>query len=286
MSSGSPSVAPAASRLAVPRLVRTVRLYFVLLGAALRAQAQYRANLFLLALGGIAYQGVGFCFLLIVVERFGSIGGWGFAEVAFLYALRLGAHGVWLCLFNQLIHIDQIVREAEYDRYLVRPLNPLVQLLTRGVSLSVLGDLIGGLGLLVAASILVDVDWSVVAIGYLVLAVVGGGLVEASVQLVFAALAFRLLSTDGIRYIGDDVFNIFAPYPLKIFPRVVQLCMTFVVPLAFVAYMPAATLLGRTGELAVPAEFAYAAPVLGGVLIIAAYRFWRYQTRFYTSSGS
>ncbi|GFJ96330.1 hypothetical protein Prum_099720 [Phytohabitans rumicis] len=56
-------------------------------------------------------------------------------------------------------------------------------------------------------------------------------------------------------------------------------------PLAFVAYLPAAVLLNRTGELAVPAWLAWASPAVGGLLTFLAYRFWRWQSRYYTSSG-
>lgn len=265
--------------------VRTLRLYGILSVAAVRAQLQYRANLLLMVLGGFAYQAVGFAFIWIVMERFGSIGGWTLGEVVFLYALRLCAHGLWLCFFNQIVHVDQVLREGEFDRYLVRPLNPLVQLITRGFALTTLGDLAGGIALLVVASALLDVDWSPPAIAYMVLAIIGGGLVEASVQLFLGSLGFRLLSTSGMRYLGDDLFSTFGPYPLKIFPTAVRFGLTFVMPLAFVAYLPAAVLLGRTGELSVPAPVAFLAPLLGGVLIVLAYRFWRSQSRYYASSG-
>lgn len=266
-------------------MARTLRLYGTLSVAAIRAQLQYRANLLLMVVGGFAYQAVGFAFIWIVMERFGAIGGWLLGEVVFLYALRLCAHGLWLCFFNQIVHIDQVVREGEYDRYLVRPLNPLVQLITRGFALTTFGDLAGGIALLVVASALLDVDWSAPAVIYMVLAIVGGGLVEASIQLILGSLGFRLLSTAGMRYFGDDLFSTFGPYPLRIFPTAVRFGLTFVMPLAFVAYLPAAVLLGRTGELSVPAPVAYLAPLLGGVLIVLAYKFWRYQSRFYTSSG-
>jgi viologen exporter family transport system permease protein len=265
--------------------VRTLRLYLALSVAAIRAQAQYRGNLLLMVVGGFAFQAVGLAFIWIVIDRFGTIGGWSLAEVVFLYALRLCAHGLWLCFFNQIVFVDQVIREGEFDRYLVRPLNPLVQLITRGFALTAFGDLAGGVALLVVASTLLDVDWSLPAVLYMVLAIAGGALVEASIQLLLGSLGFRLLSTGGIRFVGDDLFSTFGPYPLKIFPIAVQFGLTFVVPLAFVAYLPAAVLLGRTGELAVPAPVAYLAPLLGGVLIVLAYRFWRYQSRFYTSSG-
>lgn len=265
--------------------MRTLRIYRSLLGAALRGQMQYRANVLMMLLGGIAYQGAGFVFIWVVLDRFGSIGGWSLGEVAFLYGVRLCAHGLMVCFFNQMMSVDQVVREGEFDRYLVRPVNPLISLLTRRTLLSAFGDLLGGCLLVAVSATMVPVEWSVPAVAYLVLAICGGALVEGSVQLAFGSMAFRLLSTGGLRFVGDDLFNLFGGYPLKIFPTGARFVLTFILPLAFVAYLPVSVLLGRTGELMIPPSVAYLAPVLGGVLLFLAYRLWRYQMRFYASSG-
>src|SRR5690606_35529377 len=145
-----------------------------------------------------------------------------FAELAFLYGMRLTSHALWIVPFNQVSYIDQPLREGEFDRYLVRPANPLIQLVTRRMSVMGLGDLTGGLALLVTAAILVDVDWSAPAVAYLALAVIGGTLVEASLQLAMSALSFRLLSVQALRLAVNDVFNTYGNYPLAIFPRVAQ----------------------------------------------------------------
>jgi ABC-2 type transport system permease protein len=52
-----------------------------------------------------------------------------------------------------------------------------------------------------------------------------------------------------------------------------------------VAYLPTTVLIGRTGELSVPVWLAFLAPLAGVLLFLAAYRLWRYQIRFYASSG-
>ena len=165
----------------ITRLRREARMYQVLLAAAMRAQGQYRANLIIELIGAIAYQGAGFAFVWVVVDRFGQIGGWGLPELALLYGLRLGAHGVFTSLFAQLMGpISEVVREGEFDRYLTRPVDPLLQLITRRFNLTVIGDLIGGIVLIVAGASRVDVAWTTPAVAYLLLAIVGGALVEAS----------------------------------------------------------------------------------------------------------
>lgn len=279
----APATAPPTSL--VGRTRRAVRVYLALLGAAWRSEAQYRGNVFIMALGGLALQCTGFAFIWVVIDSFGAIEGWTLPEVAFLYGLRLTAHAVHLVPFNQVFNTDGVLIQGEFDRYLVRPFSPLLQLMTRRFALTCLGDLAGGVVLLVAASTLVDVDWSAVAIGYLVLAVLGGALVSAAVQIFASALAFRFLSTRSLRFLLDQVFLLAGGYPMKVFPAALRFGLTFVVPLAFVAYLPATVLLDRSAELSVQPWLARAAPAVGLLLFVAAWRFWKAQTKHYSSSG-
>jgi ABC-2 type transport system permease protein len=117
------------------------------------------------------------------------------------------------------------------------------------------------------------------------LAVLGGAMVEGSTQLAGSALVFRLLSTMSLKLGIDSVFNEFGSYPLRIFGPAARFGLTFLFPLAFVAYLPASVLLNRTGELTVPSWLAWGSPVVGGALLFLAYRFWSWQSRYYTSPG-
>ncbi|ANY05776.1 ABC transporter permease [Pseudonocardia sp. HH130630-07] len=261
------------------------RSYRLLVAAAFRAEFQYRGNILISILGGLCYQGVGLAFLWAVLERFGTIGGWGLDELAFLYGMRLVAHSLWATPGNQLVYVDEVIVGGEYDRYLVRPAPPLVQLLARRLRLTAFGDLIGGVTLLSLASARAPVDWSPAAVGYLVLAVIGGALVEGALQLAACALAFRMKKTMSIRLTIDSIFNDFGNYPLKVFGAVAGFGLTFIFPLAFVAYLPTTMLLNRAQELAVPIWLGWGAPAMGVLLMYAAYRFWVRQSQFYESSG-
>ncbi len=262
------------------------RAYLLLLGAAFRAQFQYRGNLLLTLAGGVAYQGAGLAFLWVVVDRFGALGGWRPAEIAFLYGMRLTSHGLSVIFGNQLHNLDLCVRTGEFDRYLLRPAGELTQLLTRGVHLPAFGDLGLGLAVLAVAAPGAGIDASPAALLFLLLAVVGGTLVEGGCQLAVAAFSFRMLSTVGLRMFIDDVMNNFGTYPMKVFPPATRLALTFVLPLAFVAYLPAGVLLGRTGGLHVTPWLAFGAPLAGPLIAAAAHRLWRSQLRHYQGTGT
>lgn len=268
---------PAAEKLSVLR---------TLASASIRSELQYRANAVSSIIGGLLYQITGFIVVWIIAARVGEIGGWGLAELTFLYGMRLTSHGIFYACFSQMYELDRVLITGEFDRYLVRPMPPLLQLFTRKLRINAFGDLIGGSALLIAASTGGAVDWSPLAALYLLLAVISGGLVEGAVQITLGSLGFRFLQTLPLRTSVNEVFNVYGNYPNIIFPRVLRAVLTFVLPVAFVAYFPASVLLDRTGQLSVPAWLAAAAPLVGVCLSLIAVRVWRWQSANYQSAGN
>lgn len=157
--------------------------------------------------------------------------------------------------------------------------------MTQSVQVSVLGDLLGGLAIFAAATALTEVAWTPLAIGYLLLAVLGGALVELATRVLIGALTFKTLSSAPLMFLSDSVFSTYANYPLSIFGSVLAWIFTFLVPLAFVAYLPATVLLDRTAELQVTPLLAYAAPLAGVIWLAVAVRVFNSQIGSYQSAG-
>lgn len=253
--------------------------------AGFRSALEYRADFSLETLMGLVRQGVGFVLIWVILARFESLAGWTLGEVAFLYGLRLTMLALCGLATGSIWGLQTIVRLGEFDRYLVRPVPPLLQLLTLRIPISAFGDLLGGLVLLVAAARLVGLAWTPLALLYLLLALAGGALVLLSMRLLVVSFSFRVLSVSGPMGIVDNLFNEFGTYPLSIFNATLQLVLTFGLPVAFMAYFPAAALLGRTGELQVHPVFAYGAPLAGVFWMAIALQVFEREMRNYQSSG-
>ena len=265
--------------------MRTATLGARLWLAGLRGALQYRTDTLIIIVMALVFQGTGFAFAWVVLTRFEAIGGWSLGEIAFLYGLRLIVHAVAGALAGPFFGLEWQVRSGQFDRYLVRPVSPLLQFMTQSVQVSVLGDLLGGLAIFLAANALTDVAWSPMAIAYLLLAILGGALVELATRVLIGAMTFKTLTSAPLMFLSDSVFSTYANYPLSIFGSILAWIFTFLVPLAFVAYLPATLLLDRTAELHVAPTFAYVAPLAGFVwLAIAALTFNR-QLRNYQSAG-
>src|SRR5699024_9004180 len=102
---------------------------------------------------------------------------WTLGEITFLYGMRLTSHGIFYACFSQMFEADRVLVSGEFDRFLLRPISPLVQLFTRKLRINYFGDLLGGSLLLAVASTQADIDWSSRAVLFLLAAVVGGALV-------------------------------------------------------------------------------------------------------------
>ena len=263
----------------------TLSIMVSLWAASVRSQLQYRTNFLILIAMGLIYHGTGFAFIWVVLSRFETVGGWTFGQIAFLYGLRLLIHAVGFLVSGQIRYLDDQIRHGEFDRYLIRPLSPLRQIISQGVQVNVFGDLLGGIGLFLAALTMVDIEWTAAVVVYLVLAIIGGALLELGLDLMIATLALRVLNVQSLFFVLDTFFSDFGNYPLKIFGGTVQFLLTFALPLAFMAYFPSAVLLGKTGELNVPPMIAMIAPLVGVCWFTLAVSIFRSELRNYQSAG-
>ncbi|MEU6716306.1 ABC-2 family transporter protein [Nonomuraea sp. NPDC046802] len=261
-------------------ILRTLRLYVMLQRASARGALQYRMNTVIGILSGAIWQGTGFAFIWVIMHTFPSLAGWGLAEIAFLYGLRLTAHTLAMIPLMSVNDIHWLVLNGEFDRFLLRPLNPLVQLMGNRMGIAQLGDLFAGLALLTIAGQNAHVQWNAWLIAFCLMAILGGALIEAAFFLALCSLSLRMIDTFSLRVFVDDVFSKFGSYPMKVFGGAIEWLLTFVLPVAFVAYVPASVALGKLDN-----PWALTAPVLGVILIALAYLIWRRQLDHYQSVG-
>jgi len=266
------------ARLLVRVAVRITALNF-------RAQLEYRANFLLAVVEGIAWQTSVLVFASILATRFTAFGDWTTDGVLLVAGLRMLSHALYTFVFRNVQNLGDLVQYGRVEGYLVRPVPVYFQVLFSALHLSTLGDLAVGLGLLVTAVSRVDIVWTAGKVGYLLLALLGGALLEAAIQTALSCAAFRFPAARAWSTWVDELMITLGVYPLDILPSLLRGVLTFVLPLAFIAYLPAAVLAGRTGGLGVPGVVALLSPLLGLLAFVAAIRLWRWSLRHYNGIG-
>lgn len=279
--------APAPASLARPvRGLDLVRLAVRVTAMNLKARLEYRVDFLLWMLHGVAYQVMGLAFVWVVLSRFHAIRGWSLGEIMFMYSLRLLTHSFYLPVFYNVMSVSNLVRQGGFDRVLLRPMNPLLQILLQTVQANFAGDLAVAVALLAFAQRSLHLHWTAGLVGFGVLVLTGGVLMEAAIQLAFSTLSFWVVDSSAVSWWADELMNTFANYPLDLFAAPVRYLFTFVVPVAFLAYFPASVFLGRAGAVAFTPLFAYGAPAAGVAAFALAYGFWNLGLRRYQSTGT
>lgn len=266
-------------------MTRWARVYFALQRASFQASMAYRANVIIMILTGAIWQGGGLAMVLVVLLHFHALDGWDFRDVAFLYGMRLMAHAAWLTPIGSLSNFDFVVRYGDFDQMLLRPVNLFLQACSRPRYFMGIGDAALALGVFGTALYYVPIHWTVVKVLLCVLFIAAGGLIESSVWVAVSALSFRFTSTAQIGSLTDGSIATMSSYPLNIFSAGTQRVFTFGIPIAFVAYLGAALLLGKTSGMVVPSWAAYLSPAVGATMFALAYWFWTAQAHHYQSTG-
>ncbi len=258
----------------------------ILLRASWRAALQYRTSFVTVILGGIALQGTQLLFIGVLLAKFGQIGGWRINDIAFVFAVRLAAHACYVVPAGAILQSDFLIQQGEMDRYLLRPAGIYLQVITSRAPLMALGDALLGFGAVAIFAPRAQIHWSMWTVLYLLIAIVGGGLVETAIQTFICAFSFVLTSTSSMQILADDTVTRFSGYPLTIFGRWGLLTLTFGFPMAFIAYLPVTVLVGRAHDSVIPFWLAAISPLAGPILFILAFAVFNRMIRRYSSPGS
>lgn len=250
-----------------------------------RARTQYRGDFVTALAMGLAWQTSVFVFATVLLTRFPGLGGWTSGAVLLIVAIRMLSHGGMVLVFNSLIMIPYIAAQGALDGYLIRPMPVYRQVLLYTFPLNALGDSFSALLLFAFAITRVHLAWTPLMVLYLIAAVTGGALLEAAIQTLVSILAFRYTIPIAVFMWFDRMIATFGNYPFSILPLAARAVLTYVLPIAFVAYLPAAVLTGRVASTGVPEWLAYASPAAGPLLYVLARYAWYRALRRYESVG-
>ena len=260
-------------------------IYFRLYRSRVRAQLQYRLPFTLQVIGMFGATFLDFLLILVVFSHLTSLGGWSLWEVAFLYGASYLPFKLADVFVGKVERLGDWIRTGQFDSVLVRPLGTLGQALTADMDLKQVGGLAQGLAVFGVALAHVDIDWTPARGCMLLLMLMSGFVIFASVWIATNAAAFWLVNvreasnafTYGGNYLTQFPLDIFAPWFRRVF--------AFLIPVAFVNYFPSLYLLGKPPG-SWPGVLRFASPLIAVATSAAAAIVWRAGVRHYSGTGS
>lgn len=242
---------------------------------------EYRVNFIIGASSTIFMQIGGLVTIWVVMNQVPNLNGWSINEIWLIYGLVTLAKSINHMFADNLWTIGrQYIRSGAFDRFLVRPIDPLFHLLADRFCHDGIGNFLVGIVLVMHASSKLGIAANPLNLAYLVVAVLSGGLIFIALNLITGTSAFWIMdSVPVIRVVFD--FHLFAQYPLTIYPRAINILLTWLIPYGFASFYPASRLLGREhGGLA------WLAPLVAMGLLAIGYQVWKIGLRHYAGTGS
>lgn len=262
-------------------------LLLKLFGASVRAQMQYPAATAMLATGQLLVTALEIVGVWALFDRFGQIRGWSLGEVCVFYGLiNITFSLADLVTRGFDVFGPEFVKTGAFDRVLLRPRSAALQLVGHEFRLSRFGRTAQGLAVLLIGVHLTGIDWSAGDTALALFAVAGGVALFAGLLILQATLAFWTVESlevaNVLTYGGAQA----AHYPLSIYAAWFRSFLTFVVPIACVAYFPMVAILDRPDPLGSPQWLAAVSPLAGFAFLGVSFVAWSFGVRRYTSTGS
>jgi ABC-2 type transport system permease protein len=242
---------------------------------------QYRLNMLFVFIGQLITTLSVFFGIYLLFERFGTLEGWSFAEVALCFGVAVSGFAIAECFARGFDMFRGQVRKGEFDRVLLRPRSTVLQVLGSDFEITRLGRLIVTLSVFFYAASQLDIVWNSLKIFAVVGMLVSGALIFTGIFILGATVCFWTI--EGLEFINifTDGGKELAAYPLTIYESWIRRLFTFIIPFGCFNYLPLMYLTGRS------ANPLYAlSPILGCMFIVPCLIIWRIGVRHYVSTGN
>jgi ABC-2 type transport system permease protein len=261
------------------RYVSLWRQYFIQYA---KVRLAYRLDFFLSIATTALATACGIAVVFLMFRRVPRIAGWSFTEILFLYGFSL----VPLSLFNMIsinlyYFAEQYLVMGKFDQVLLRPLDPLFQVMFEKFRLEAVGDTMLGLFIVATCASKLGLRAGPAEWAFFLLAALCGCALYTAVFLMLTCVSFWMEDRIGVI---PPIYNMlaFGRYPLDIYGQFIRFVLSWVVPFGFASFYPSARLLHKDAYRA----YSYLMPLVAAAFLFAAIMLWNRGVRNYSSTGT
>lgn len=261
---------------------RFFKLYRIFTAQYLKRLMEYKIDFLTGFFSFLLMQAIDILFITIIFSQIPSLEGWSYEQIIFIYGFSLIPLGLDHLFTDNLWNVaNSIVRMGEFDKYLTRPFNPLLQVIMEQFQIDALGELVTGIVLICIVAGKVGLVYNIKNVLLFIVAAAFGALIYTDIKIFSAALAFWLKRSSQVLYMLYQVKE-FAKYPTTIYNKFVRNIITYVIPFAFTAFYPASYFLTGKNPL-----FCIGGTVgISLVMFAFSYWVWKRGLNAYESAGS
>lgn len=260
---------------------RYSELYWLFLIQRFKILMEYRVNFFIGMSSTVFIQAAQLTAVWVVMRQVPNLNGWTLDQILLIYGLltlakslnHMFADNLWTLGWNY-------IRPGGFDRFLVRPIDPLFHLLADRFCHDGIGNFLVGVVLVARSFHTLGIPITFLNLLYLVIVVLAGGAIFVAINLITCVSAFWIIESVPVTLAFFQT-NDFAKYPLTIYSRAIGIIMTWAIPYGLAVFYPAQYLMGiNVGWMA------FACVPVAGLMLFLGYRFWLFGLRHYGGTGT
>ncbi len=256
------------------------QIYRTFFTSSFARELEFRANFFAKIFQNVIWIFFFVMILLVVYRNTDSVAGWSRGDSFILAATIFMMTSIGLMFFMSIMEIPQHVRQGTLDFVVTKPIDSQFWISARKFNFDKLGTLIAGMAMLLVGIIQAKVhpnfaDWG--AYGLLMIASLG---IYYSVSLMLMTTGIWLVRVDNLWVLTETMTDV-ARFPVDIYGMGIKNILTFVLPMAFIATIPASQLVKGADWRMVILGLVWAT-----VFCLLSRAFWKFAMRHYTSASS
>jgi ABC-2 type transport system permease protein len=262
----------------------TIKKYFGLFWSFFRASAisdlEYRLNLVMKIITDIIWYAAQLSVFEVLFRQTSSIAGWTLPTTRVFMGCLFLVDSVWMLIFHEnLDKFSDKVRKGELDLLLAKPVNSQFMLSFQRMSTPYVFNIFMTAGyLMFALNQLPAVAWWKLC--FLVVSVPCALSIVYGLRFFFSASALIFTRAENINYVWYQFYKL-GTRPDAVYPTWLRYAILSVLPVAFIASVPARLLLEP-----VSLKLFSAMILIASIAVYISTRFWRFALRFYSSASS
>ena len=263
-------------------IVRAIKIHRIFIRQELKRFLEYRSDFLMGIIGFLIGQVFNLMYLWIIFINIPDLVGWSLEEIIFLYGFSLIPKGIDHLLFDNLWNVSNYtIRNGDFDKYLIRPINSLLYVLVEKFQIDALGELIMGISLICVVLPELSIEFNFIKSLLILLVIPFATLIYTGIKIITASISFWIKRSGNITYTIYMVSD-FAKYPVTIYNNLIKSVITYIIPFAFTTFYPAKYVLTGGNPF-----FNIGLTIVISILLMAiGIIIWNKGIKAYESSGS
>ncbi len=260
---------------------KNISLYVRYASVCVKSILEYKLSFVLMIFGRCMIAFTEFLAIRFVFDGITEIKGYTYGDVLLCFSVIHMSFTISELIGNGLKVFAGAVKSGEFDRMLLRPCSPILQIIGTHFEIGRTGPLITSTITLILGIRESQVNWNFFTVLTLFLMIVGGTILFISLYLLGASFCFFTIEDTTILNALTYGAKEHGKYPIDVYGKGVMRFCTYIIPYKLIQYYPLQFLLGRSTKWVVGL---YPLGVL--VFFAVCYGVWRLGVRNYKSCGA